>query len=66
MNINPKKAAKSLEVNLTESNYSNMKGKRNIDIIMGNPEKNKYLLSQNSNKYINTDFNIKNNGKKIK
>ena len=43
MNINPKKAAKSLEVILTESNYSNMKGKRNIDIIMGNPEKNKYL-----------------------
>ena len=66
MNINSKKAAKSLEVNLTESNYSNMKGKRNIDIIMGNPEKNKYLLSQNSNKYINTDFNIKNNGKKNK
>ena len=66
MNINSKKAAKSLEVNLTESNYSNMKGKRNIDIIMGNPEKNKYLLSQNSNKYINTDFNIKKNGKKNK
>ena len=66
ININSKKAAKSLEVNLTESNYSNMKGKRNIDIIMGNPEKNKYLLSQNSNKYINTDFNIKNNGKKNK
>ena len=43
MNINSKKAAKSLEVNLTESNYSNMKGKRNIDIIIGNPEKNKYL-----------------------
>ena len=66
MNINSKKAAKSLEVNLTESNYSNMKGKRNIDIIMGNPEKNKYLLSQNSNKYLNTDFNIKNIGKKNK
>ena len=43
MDINSKKAAKSLEVNLTESNYSNMKGKRNIDIIIGNPEKNKYL-----------------------
>ena len=66
MNINSKKAAKSLEVNLTESNYSNMKGKRNIDIIMGNSEKNKYLFSQNSNKYLNTDFNIKNNGKKNK
>jgi hypothetical protein len=66
MNINSKKATKSLEVNLTESNYSNMKGKRNIDIIMGNTEKNKYLLSQNSNKYINTDFNIKKNGKKNK
>ena len=66
MNINSKKAAKSLEVNLTESNYSNIKGKRNIDFIMGNPEKNKYLLSQNSNKYLNTDFNIKNIGKKNK
>ena len=64
MNINSKKRAKSLEVNLTESNYSNMKEKRNINNIMGIPEKNKYLLSQNSNKYINTDFNIKNNPKK--
>ena len=43
MNINPKKAAKSLEVNLNESNYSKKKKKRNIDIIIGNPEKNKYL-----------------------
>ena len=66
MNINTKKGVKSLEVNLTESNYSNMKGKRNISNIMGNPEKNKYLLSQNSNKYINTDFNIKNNQQKNK
>ena len=66
MNINSKKGMKSLEVNLTESNYSNIKGKRNISNIMGNPEKNKYLLSQNSNKYINTDFNIKNNKQKNK
>ena len=66
MNINSKKGVKSLEVNLTESNYSNIKGKRNISNIMGNPEKNKYLLSQNSNKYINTDFNIKNNKQKNK
>ena len=66
MNINSKKGIKSLEVNLTESNYSNIKGKRNISNIMGNPEKNKYLLSQNSNKYINTDFNIKNNKQKNK
>ena len=64
MIINSKKGVKSLEVNLTESNYSNMKGKRNINNIMGNPDKNKYLLSQNSNNYINTDLNLKNDGKK--
>ena len=64
MNINSKKGGKSLEINLTESNYSNMKGRRNISNIMGNSEKSKILLSQNSNNYINTDFNIKNNGKK--
>ena len=64
MNINSKKGMKSLEINLTESNYSNIKGKRNISNIMGNSEKNTYLFSQNSNKYINTDFNIQNNKKK--
>ena len=64
MNINSKKGMKSLEINLTEGNYSNMIGKRNISNIMGNSDKNKNLFSQNSNKYINTDFNIQNNKKK--
>ena len=63
MKIKSKKGVKSLEINLTESNYSNMKGKRNISNIMGNPEKNKYMYSQSSNKYINTDFNVKNKEK---
>ena len=63
MKIKSKKRVKSLEINLTESNYSNMKGKRNISNIMGNPEKNKYMYSQSSNKYINTDFNVKNKEK---
>ena len=64
MNINSKKGTKSLEVNLTESNYSNMKGKRNISNLIGNSDKNKSLFSQSSIKYINTDFNIKKIGKK--
>ena len=63
MKIKSKKRVKTLEINLTESNYSNMKGKRNISNIMGNPEKNKYMYSQSSNKYINTDFNVKNKEK---
>ena len=60
-NIKSKKRAKSLEVNLTESNYSTAKAKRDISKIMNNISKNKNMLSQSSNKYINTDFNIKNN-----
>ena len=63
MNINSKKGMKSLEINLTEGNYSNIIGKRKISNLMGNSDKNK-LFSQNSNKYINTDFNIQNNKKK--
>ena len=63
MNIKSKRGVKSLEINLTESNYSNMKGKRNISNLMGDPEKNKFMNSEISNHYINTDFNIKNNEK---
>ena len=63
LNIQSKKRAKSLEVNLTESNYSTTKTKRDINKIMGDISKNnnKNILSQSSNKYINTDFNLKNN-----
>ena len=45
MNIKSKRGVKSLEINLTESNYSNMKGKRNISNLMGDPEKNKFMNS---------------------